>query len=147
MQAGTTNEHIFITQDRLTNDWKAWQSPSWWSHSAVLQTPIRGTFVATCEILLLWQGVGCGLVWMISLHCSTPKTLHLYKNLALISCTSRVVTNFMSKLSTFRYYGMQQKSIGGQLEWDHETNRPRKPQFGTRMWDMSPIAIANFVFK
>jgi len=62
---------------------------------------------------LLWQhakmsqmatGVGWGPVWITPLHCPTPKPPLWFKDLALISYTSRVIANFVFKYPNFCYH-------------------------------------------
>ena len=60
----------------------------------------RRTFVSTREYFVTTGG-GWGPVWMIPLHCPTAKTHLCYKNLSLISYTSRVIANFVLKYPKF----------------------------------------------
>jgi len=55
----------------------------------------------TKHFVTMTTGVGWGTVWKIPLHCPTPTTPLWYKNLTLISYTSRVVANLCPNSQVF----------------------------------------------
>ena len=116
----------------------------------------RRTFVAACENFVTMATEIDRLAYRVPFAryhyiAGSLKPPLWYKNLALISCTSRVITNFMSKWSTCRYRGNRGRS-GANLNDTMKLANLENLQFGTGIWDISHISYtgrveANFLFK
>jgi len=115
-----------------TNNQTAWQSPAWWSPSAVLQTPnVCGNMLKLCYHDNRGQ---LSPVWIIPLHCLTPKTTTLVKESTIYLLYKPSYSQFYVQIVNVSL-PWQQGSVGDQFKRHRETGRPRK----TRTRDISPM--------